>query len=59
MKHAADRLVQRNDQLGRNTYGYVLGAHFAVWSRLQLAWQEFGTICNAEITTTRLRCLCG
>lgn len=42
MKQAADRLVQRNDQLGRNTYGYVLGAHFALWSRLQLAWQHFG-----------------
>jgi len=42
MKQAADRLVQRNDQLGRNTYGYVLGAHFALWSHLQLAWQHFG-----------------
>jgi hypothetical protein len=42
MKQAADRLVQRNDQLGRNTYGYLLGAHFALWSRLQLAWQHFG-----------------
>ena len=42
MKQAADRLVQRNDQLGRNTYGYFLGAHFALWSRLQFAWQHFG-----------------
>lgn len=48
MNQAAERIVQRNDQAGRNTYGYVLGAHFALWSKLDLAWEVYKEPRNKE-----------
>ena len=40
-KMAVEKLIQANDRAGRNTYGYLLGAHFGLWLKLEIAWEIY------------------
>ena len=40
-KMAVERIIQANDRAGRNTYGYLLGAHFGLWLKLEIAWEVY------------------
>jgi hypothetical protein len=40
-KMAVEKIIQANDRAGRNTYGYLLGAHFGLWLKLEIAWEIY------------------